>query len=390
MNKIMTRENRAVLQAARDLAPELSSRASEGEAAGTMAADLVARVRSSGLFRLALPRVLGGLELDPLTIVEVVEVLSHADGSAGWTTLIGNSTSFFAWLEPSVAEALIGSTPDFCSTSMFGPMGQAHPAGQDAYTVSGRWPFNSGCPHADWLQVGVLVMEGSRPRMRDEANPDWRFAFVPRDVARIENTWDALGLRGTGSHHLSLDRVRVPAEHFAASVFEPARHDGPLWRLGLFDLAGVLMFGFPLGVARRALDEFTVLARTKFRGNPANTLAGNGHTQVLLARAESRVRAARLYVYDVVDRVWDTCCTGDRPPRPLRAELALAGCHAMTAALESVDSLYRLAGAEAVFTGHPLERCFRDLHAASQHILFSTVREQEYPRVLLGIDSETD
>ena len=92
----------------------------------------------------------------------------------------------------------------------------------------------------------------------------------------------------------------------------------------------------------------------------------------------------------MVDRVWDTCCTGDRPPRPLRAELALAGCHAMTAALESVDSLYRLAGAEAVFTGHPLERCFRDLHAASQHILFSTVREQEYPRVLLGIDSETD
>jgi indole-3-acetate monooxygenase len=157
------------------------------------------------------------------------------------------------------------------------------------------------------------VMEGSRPRMRDETNPDWRFAFVPRDVARIENTWDALGLRGTGSHHLSLDRVRVPAEHFAAPVFEPARHDGPLWRLGLFDLAGVLMFGFPLGVARRALDEFTVLARTKFRGNPANTLAGNGHTQMLLARAESRLRAARLFVYDVVDRVWDTCCTGDRP-----------------------------------------------------------------------------
>jgi indole-3-acetate monooxygenase len=383
-------ERDALLQVAHEFVPEFSARASEGESLRTMPPDLVDRVKSAGLFRLALPRSLGGFELDPLTMLEMMELLSRADGSAGWTVLIGNSTAFFAWLEPSVAADMIGGNPNFCSTSMFGPLGQATPAGQDTFTVSGRWPFNSGCRHSEWLQVGVFVMDGNAPRRRDDTNPDWRFAFVRQEAADMEDSWDALGLRGTGSHHLTLQGVRIPAEHTAAPVYESARHDGPLWRLGLFDLAGILMSGFPLGVARRAIDEFTTLARTKFRGSPANTVAGNDHAQILLAQAESRLRAARLYVYDVVGGVWDSCCAGDRPAPAQRAELALAGCHAMRTALEAVDSLYRLAGAEAVFAGHPLERCFRDLHTGSQHIIFSTFREQELPRVLLGIDAAAD
>lgn len=383
-------ERASLLQVAHEFVPEFSARAAEGESLRTMPRDLADRIKSAGLFRLALPRSLGGFEFDPLTILEVVELLSRADGSAGWTVLIGNCTAFFAWLEPSVAADMIGGDPNFCSTSMFGPLGRATPAGKDTFTVSGRWPFNSGCRHSEWLQVGVFVMDGDAPRLRDDTNPDWRFAFVRQDAARIENSWDALGLRGTGSDHLTLQAARIPADHMAAPIYEPARHDGPLWRLGLFDLAGILMSGFPLGVARHAIDEFATMARTKFRGSPANTVAGNDHAQMLLAQAESRLRTARLYVYDVVATVWDSCRAGDRPAPIQRAELALAGCHAMRTALEAVDSLYRLAGAEAVFAGHPLERCFRDLHTASQHIIFSTVREQELPRVLLGIDSATD
>ncbi len=185
-----------VLQTARELAPDFSARAPEGEALRTMPSDLVARVKDGGLFRLALPRSLGGLELDPLTIVEVVELLSEADGSAGWTVLIGNSTTFFAWLEPSVARSMIGNNSGFCSTSMFAPMGHARPEGKGMFSVTGRWPFNSGCLHSEWLQVGVFVMDGEAPRRRDEFNPDWRFAFVPHDAAQIED----LGRAGTSGH----------------------------------------------------------------------------------------------------------------------------------------------------------------------------------------------
>ena len=161
-------DNRArVRQAALDLVPDLSARASEAELLRTMPDDLVARVRAGGLFRMALPASLGGLELDPAGDLQVIETLSEADGSAGWTVLIGNSTAFFAWLDPSVAKEMIGDDLGFCSTSMFAPLGRAHDSGGGALSVSGRWPFNSGCPHADWLQVGVLVMgQAEDPRLR--------------------------------------------------------------------------------------------------------------------------------------------------------------------------------------------------------------------------------
>lgn len=117
---------------------------------------------------------------------------------------------------------------------MWTPLRQATPEPPAHFTVSGRWPFNSGCPHAAWLQVGVFV--AAAPRMPAPGTPDWRFAFVPARSAVIEHTWDGMGLRGTGSHHLSLSGVQVPAEHLAAPFFEVPRHDGPLWRIPLVTL----------------------------------------------------------------------------------------------------------------------------------------------------------
>jgi alkylation response protein AidB-like acyl-CoA dehydrogenase len=384
-------DRESVLAAARELAPALAARAGEGEAERTMPGDLVARAKRAGLFRLALPRSLGGLELDPATIIETVETLSMADGSAGWTVLIGNSTAFFAWLEPAVAREMIGDNPDFASTSVFGPMGRAVPDGDDRFTVSGRWPFNSGCPHSEWLQVGVFVMgeDGSVPRFRDKDIPDWRFAFVRNERAVIEDTWDALGLKGTGSHHLSIPATPVPAEHLAAPLFEPARHSGPLWRLPAFSLAGIFMAGLPLGVARRALDEFAELARSKFRGAPTDAVAEDGHAQVQLARSEAGVQAARAYVYDVVGELWDACRGGDAPRLQQRARLLLAVNQAMRAGVAAVDALFPLAGAGAVFADQPLQRCFRDLHTANQHILFSSNRDKAFAKLQLGIDQPT-
>src|SRR5215469_17655998 len=207
-----------VRRAVANLVPEFLTRAQEGERVRTMPADLVRRVRAAGLFRLNLPESLGGLELDPVTTAEIFEEISRADGSAGWTIVIGNSTAFFAWLDPAVARELIADQPDFVSTSMWAPLGQAtgQPGG---FTVSGRWPFNSGCPHAAWLQVGVLVTDSGVPRTLARGAPDWRFAFVPARSAVIEDTWHAMGLCGTGSHHLTLPGVRVPPEQIAAPFF---------------------------------------------------------------------------------------------------------------------------------------------------------------------------
>jgi alkylation response protein AidB-like acyl-CoA dehydrogenase len=154
----------------------------------------------------------------------------------------------------------------------------------------------------------------------------------------------------------------------------------------LFTLAGILMAGFPLGVARRALDEFTELAKSKFRGAPTETVAHDGHAQVQLAIAEAGVQAARAFVFDVVGDLWDTCCGGDPPSLQQRAQMILAANQAMRAGVEAVDVLFRLAGAEAVFAGQPLQRCFRDIHTGNQHIIFSTNRDKAFSKLQLGIE----
>src|SRR5690242_18662775 len=114
--------------AARALAPEVSARARETEQLGTLPTDLVARIRAAGLFRIAQPVALGGLELDPATIVTVVEEIARADASAGWTTLVGaGGLAFAAWLEPGIARDLFGTDADYTCATVFAPTGRAVP-----------------------------------------------------------------------------------------------------------------------------------------------------------------------------------------------------------------------------------------------------------------------
>ena len=311
----------------------------------------------------------------------------RADGSAGWTIVIGNSTAFFAWLDPEVARELIGDDPDFVSTSMWAPLGRAAPDGSGRFAVSGRWPFNSGCPHAAWLQVGVMVTGTDSPR--PDGAPDWRFAFVPARAALIEDTWDAMGLRGTGSHHLSLADLTVPAEHLAAPFFESARHDGALWRIPLITLAAMFLAAVPLGIARRALDEFAVIATSKVRGPATQSIGHDADAQRQLARAEGALASARSFLFDTIAGTWATAGRGDEPDLEQRALVLLAANQAMRAATEAVDRVFRLAGADAVYAHHPLQRCFRDIHTAGQHILFGAGRDQAYAKVRLGIGQPT-
>lgn len=384
-----TRDHRELKNTVADLAREFRARAGDGERLRTMPADLVGRAKAAGLFRLSLPRSLGGFELDPATTMEIFEEISRADGSAGWTIVIGNSTAFFAWLDPAVARELIGDQPDFVSTSMWAPLGQAARVPPGGFAVSGRWPFNSGCPHADWLQVGVLVTDPGIPRTLARGVPDWRFAFIPARAAVIEDTWDAMGLRGTGSHHVTLSGARIPAEQLAAPFFEHARHEGPLWKIPLVTLAATFLAAVPLGIARRALDEFTVIAREKIRGPAGSSIGHDADAQCQLARAEGMLASARSFLFETIADVWATACRGDRPSLEQRARVLLAANQAVRGGVDAVTRVFHLAGAGAVFTGPPLERCFRDIHTAAQHILFSSSRDQAFAKVRLGIDQPT-
>jgi len=136
-------------------------------------------------------------------------------------------------------------------------------------------------------------------------------AYLPASPDWILDTWDGAGLRGSGSHDVVLDGLRVPAELFVNPLESQPHHDGPLWRFPLFANLSVTLLGFPLAVARRALDEFTELARTKTRGPERLRVADDRHVQVQLATAEGVLQSARAFAFDMIGDAWDTACSGD-------------------------------------------------------------------------------
>jgi indole-3-acetate monooxygenase len=368
----------ATVRAARD-------QADVSEWRRTLAPGVVAAARDAGLFCMVLPRELGGLGLDPLTSMDVLERLAHADAAAGWCGFVGNATSFFGWLAPDVAADLLAGAPRVAAASVWAPSGRAVPAGDGTYTVGGRWAFASGSPHSDWVQLGVMVTgDGGAPALRPDGRPDWRFAYLPAEEVEILDTWHALGLRGTGSHDVTARGVRVPAERLAMPLFDPPRCDGAVYRLGFWGLTGVLMGPFPLGVAQRALDEL-VAGLPDRRARPGHVPpVDDPEVHHELGRADAALRSARAMLDDAVGRAWALALAGDAAGDDEQRVIGLAMQHAVTTARAVTDMAFRLAGSAVVYEGDPIGRCYRDLAAASKHIAFSPEGYRSSGRQLLG------
>ncbi len=368
------------LEAVRSLSDEVAARAPETEAGRSVPDDLVAKIGRAGVFRMFVPRSLGGPEVDPVTACAVVEELSRADGSTGWTSMILNTSFFTCWLAPAVAREILDREPGSGMAGLFGPIGRAEPAGDGAVRLSGRFPFNSGSPHASWFCEGALLT-------RDGSPPEWRFMFVPREEVEVLDTWHVAGLRGTASHDVVIQSALVPLERTANPIFETAPQDAPHFRWSFFALLASLIAAVPLGVARRSLDEFVALAGTKGRGS-TEPLATEQVVQLTVARDEGLLRAARSFLFESVESAWQTSLTGDPISREQRLAIRIAATNAMRAGIEVVDSVFALAGGGALYDDSPLQRCWRDLHAASSHIFFSNSFVSLGGQVILGQPAE--
>ena len=365
-----------VLEGVRVLADEISARAQETEADRSVPPDLIRKLGAAGAFQLFVPSSLGGREVDPMTAASVVEEVSRADGSTGWTSMILNTTFFSCWLEPDVSRAMLATDPDLGMAGLFSPIGQTEPAGDGAVRLTGRFPFNSGSPHATWFCEGAF-MPGADGEM------EWRFLFIPAAEVEILDTWHVAGLRGTASNDVMVSDVLVPFEHTANPIFAPAPHDEPHFRFSFFALLASIMSGFPLGVARRALDELITLAPTKGRGGMP-PLATEQVTQLAVARCEGSLRAARCFVQDSLVAAWDTAVAGDAISIEQRIAIRLAAANAMRVAVDVVDTVFSLAGGSSLYDASPVQRCWRDVHAASCHVFFSNNHAAVGGKALLG------
>jgi alkylation response protein AidB-like acyl-CoA dehydrogenase len=370
----------ALIAAARALAPRVAAEGDEIERNRRLPAWLTDGLRAEGLFRMLVPRQLGGAEAHLATFSAAVEALATADGSTGWCLSQGAGSCFVVanQLAPDAAAEVVGD-PGCVVAWGPGATGVAHPA-EGGHRVTGRWSFASGCHHATWLGGGA-VPEGAAAEAA-------RVYLFPAGCARILDTWRVSGLRGTGSDTYQVEDVFVPEGRSFSARRDARHHAGPLYAFPPELVYGVGFASVALGIARGALDAFVELAADKTPRNMRLVLRESAVVQAQHARAEGGLRAARAYLREAIEAAWAAASESPALPLEQRALLRLAVVHAMYAAAAAVDTAYHGAGASAIFESNPFERRFRDVHAVTQQIQARPAHFESVGRFLLGLDPE--
>jgi indole-3-acetate monooxygenase len=378
------------LEVARGLAPRIRKRAAEIEAARQLPTDLVMDIANARLFRVALPEAEGGLGADIVTTLQVIEEISRADGSTGWCLAMGiNTLRQSAQFGPDVRRQIFFSDPIGISAGSANPRGRAV-AVPGGYRVTGHWFFASGCMHSSALHGACKVFDGDKPRLRPNGDHEVRMAyFYPKSVARIVDTWNVSGLRGTGSHDIEVNDLFVPDERTFSALDLRARVTGPMNRMHGFDLAGCGFCCVGLGVARAAIDEFVELAQVKVPRSSSELLRDRAIVQARIGEAEAVLRSGRALLFDVVEDMWETVLAARPITERQRADLRLAMTHAAQSAGTATHMVCEAAGTTSIFTKSPLERFARDAEVVTRHNQLQYVNYEAVGRTVLGLESNS-
>ncbi|MCH2173377.1 acyl-CoA dehydrogenase family protein [Myxococcota bacterium] len=378
-------ERDALLAAVDGIRDVVQEHADEAERLRCLAKPTVEALTRAGIFSMLVPRELGGLEADPVTQMEVIERLAWIDPSAGWCGFIGAGTSaFVAGTVPEgglreILSTVEDGSPWVCVAGSPAPAGQAERV-EGGYRISGRWGWASGIHHSTWVLVGSQVTDG-----QGEALPPI-VAVVPKCDLEVEDTWHVAGLKGTGSTHFNAQDLFVPDHRTMGFPQSVRQRGGELFRLPVVGFFGPAFAGFPQGVGRRALDVVIELAARKVRVMAsAEPLSHRPVFQRDLARADGRLRAARALVVEALTELWDRLHDDTEARASDVARMLYAFSENAEAAAEAVDFAYKYGGGDALFEDSMLQRCKRDMHAATQHMLVGEYNYEYTGKALLGI-----
>ena len=375
------------LEAVRGLAPQIEARIAQMDADRRLPVELAQAMAELGVFRLMIPSSLGGLEMDLIPTLQVFEEISQIDGSAGWCAMIGatgGTTS--AFLSEEVAREIYASDPNVITAGAIAPYGQAQST-DGGYRVTGRWPFNSGCQHSQWLMGTSVIVENGQPRQAPNGYPETRMMIFPAAEVEILDTWSVSGLRGSGSHDIAVQDVFVPEERAVAYGVGTRHQSGPLYTFPIFGLLAVSVASVATGMARGAIASFVELAKTKRLTGSSRLLSQRAVIQTQVAQAEAGLRAGRAFMFQTVQDVWDRVVAGHKIGQRDRALLRLSACHATSASAQAIDLMYQAAGTAAIWDTSPLQRHFRDVHVLSQHAVIAPPISEVAGKILLGVET---
>lgn len=344
-----------MIERATALAPQIAKRAAEIDATRELPPDLAAALADAGLFKLLVPPRFGGSALALPELMEIVERVAGADGSTGWCVAQGAVFAMIsAWLDDDPGLQVFGPPRAVVAN---GPPGDGRAVGDGgAYRVTGTWWFSSGCRHATWLAAPARIEPGR----------GLRWLLVPASEARIDDVWDVVGLRGTGSHRFRLREHRVPAE-LAVDLGERPRDADPIYRVPLGLAFACSFASVALGIARAALDHVVELASGKVPRFTHTVLRDDPGVQHAVGEADTRLRAARAFLLGSVGDVWAELVDAEAIAHDQRISLRAAGTHAIREAARVVDAAYELCATDGIYRGSEIHRRFHDMRVLSQH-----------------------
>jgi alkylation response protein AidB-like acyl-CoA dehydrogenase len=375
------------LSAALRISAHAAALAEQTERDRELPRELLGELRDARLLSLCLPRTLGGRETRPAEMALTLEQLASADGATGWCAMIASTSSLLGAYLPSDDAELIYAGGSAVTGGVFAPRGRAERR-DGAYVVTGRWSFVSGVQHCDWVLGGCVVHDGEEPVLLADGSPDVRLVLMPIDAVEVIDTWSVSGLRGTGSHDMSAVAQLVPATRVVSLLDDRPRHPGALYSFPLFGLLALGIASVALGIARGAIEDLTELAGTKTPAAGRRTLAERATVQAEVARAEASLRAARGLLLAEADAAWLAAESGAAIPEEHRLGLRLAATHATGVAAEVVTAMYHAGGGSSIYDSSPLQRRFRDVHVATQHMMVAPATWELAGRLLLGLPTD--
>ncbi len=359
-----------VLDAVRELLPVLRERAQDTEDARRVSEESVKALRQTGFFKLLQPTRYGGLEQHPNDFYRAVRTIASACGSTGWVaSVLGCHPWQLALFDDRAQREVWGEDDNTLVSSSYAPMGRAKPV-DGGFEFTGRWSFSSGCDHAAWVFLGGLVLGA------DGAPTDFATFLLPRADYEIDDVWDTIGLRGTGSNDIIVDSVFVPAYRTLSFMdtgkcFGPGQqvNPGPLYRLPFASVFSCSIAVPVVGMATGAYDAYVTHTRERVRASTGGRAAEDSFNQVRIAEAAAKIDGAMLSIERDLDEAMRHATAGEKVPFPLRVQTRRDQVNATSAAIAAVDRLFESAGGRALKVGTPIQRFWRDAHAGRVHAI---------------------
>ncbi len=361
------------LRRARELIPYLREEAPKSEALRRLTPGVMEALNRTGLLRHLQPKVWGGMELPFIAYFDIPEMLSRGDISVGWVIAnLGSHHRNLVWWSAKAQEEVWGANPDAGIASGIA-YHQGHGVPKDGGVVlSGEWGFSSGTDHSDWNMLACVVREGDKL-------VDYVYCLVPSTQYEIVDDWHVLGMRATSSKTVRCKDVFVPGHRVLSMyVARPGHswpgleiHCNPDYRIPTSALGGYGIAACLAGNARAALETTIDLVKSRSTSYTGAKMRDFPTVQMRISTAAAKIDAATLLLRnDIFDaqRLYQQGGTLDMETRlRYKRNCAFAGKMCM----EAVDSLHEMAGGNGIYDKHPLQRMFRDSHAACGHINFS-------------------